>query len=35
MGRMASEWLFRLVSEPQRLWKRYLYLESRLTAIPL
>jgi UDP-N-acetyl-D-mannosaminuronic acid transferase (WecB/TagA/CpsF family) len=26
MGRMGLEWLFRLASEPQRLWKRYLYL---------
>jgi N-acetylglucosaminyldiphosphoundecaprenol N-acetyl-beta-D-mannosaminyltransferase len=26
MGRVGLEWLFRLVSEPQRLWRRYLYL---------
>jgi len=26
MGRMGLEWMFRLASEPQRLWKRYLYL---------
>jgi N-acetylglucosaminyldiphosphoundecaprenol N-acetyl-beta-D-mannosaminyltransferase len=26
MGRMGLEWLFRLLSEPQRLWRRYLYL---------
>ena len=26
MGRTGLEWLFRLASEPQRLWKRYLYL---------
>jgi N-acetylglucosaminyldiphosphoundecaprenol N-acetyl-beta-D-mannosaminyltransferase len=26
MGRVGLEWLFRLASEPQRLWKRYLYL---------
>jgi N-acetylglucosaminyldiphosphoundecaprenol N-acetyl-beta-D-mannosaminyltransferase len=26
MGRMGLEWLFRLASEPKRLWKRYLYL---------
>ena len=24
MGRMGLEWLFRLISEPQRLWRRYL-----------
>ncbi|MBV8673077.1 MAG: WecB/TagA/CpsF family glycosyltransferase [Acidobacteriaceae bacterium] len=26
MGRWGLEWLFRLASEPHRLWKRYLYL---------
>jgi len=26
MGRVGLEWLFRLASEPKRLWKRYLYL---------
>jgi|SRR5271165_31240 len=26
MGQAGLEWLFRLISEPQRLWRRYLYL---------
>jgi hypothetical protein len=26
MGRVGLEWFFRLLSEPQRLWRRYLYL---------
>jgi N-acetylglucosaminyldiphosphoundecaprenol N-acetyl-beta-D-mannosaminyltransferase len=25
MQRLGLEWLFRLLSEPRRLWKRYLY----------
>lgn len=25
MGKLGLEWLYRLVSEPKRLWKRYLY----------
>jgi N-acetylglucosaminyldiphosphoundecaprenol N-acetyl-beta-D-mannosaminyltransferase len=29
MMRMGLEWLFRLVSEPRRLWKRYLVYNSR------
>ena len=26
MQRHALEWLFRLCSEPQRLWRRYIYI---------
>jgi N-acetylglucosaminyldiphosphoundecaprenol N-acetyl-beta-D-mannosaminyltransferase len=29
MQRLGLEWLFRLISEPRRLWKRYLYYNTR------
>jgi N-acetylglucosaminyldiphosphoundecaprenol N-acetyl-beta-D-mannosaminyltransferase len=29
MQRMSLEWLFRLISEPRRLWKRYFYIVPR------
>jgi N-acetylglucosaminyldiphosphoundecaprenol N-acetyl-beta-D-mannosaminyltransferase len=33
MGRFGLEWLFRLASEPQRLWRRYLYLNPAYLAL--
>jgi N-acetylglucosaminyldiphosphoundecaprenol N-acetyl-beta-D-mannosaminyltransferase len=33
MGRVGLEWLFRLASEPQRLWRRYLYLNPVYLAL--
>ncbi|MGC2499518.1 MAG: WecB/TagA/CpsF family glycosyltransferase [Acidobacteriaceae bacterium] len=33
MGRAGLEWLFRLLSEPQRLWRRYLYLNPAYLAL--
>jgi N-acetylglucosaminyldiphosphoundecaprenol N-acetyl-beta-D-mannosaminyltransferase len=35
MQRMALEWLFRLVSEPRRLWRRYLYHNPRFLVLAL
>jgi N-acetylglucosaminyldiphosphoundecaprenol N-acetyl-beta-D-mannosaminyltransferase len=33
MQRLGIEWLFRLVHEPRRLWKRYLYGNPRFLAL--
>ncbi len=33
MQSMGLEWLFRLVTEPRRLWKRYLYHNPRFVAL--
>jgi N-acetylglucosaminyldiphosphoundecaprenol N-acetyl-beta-D-mannosaminyltransferase len=33
MQRMGLEWLFRLCSEPRRLWKRYLYRNPRFVFL--
>lgn len=33
MRRMGLEWLFRLVKEPRRLWRRYLTANSRFVAL--
>ena len=33
MMRSGLEWLFRLVSEPARLWRRYLILNPRFVAL--
>lgn len=33
MRRMSLEWLFRLISEPRRLWRRYLFGNARFTAL--
>lgn len=35
MQRAALEWLFRLVSEPRRLWRRYLYHNPRFLVLAL
>ena len=35
MQHAALEWLFRLVSEPHRLWRRYLYHNPRFLALAL
>jgi len=35
MQRSGLEWLFRLLSEPRRLWKRYLYNNPRFVALVL
>ena len=35
MQRMGLEWLFRLVTEPRRLWKRYLYHNSRFVGLAI
>jgi len=35
MQRRGLEWLFRLISEPRRLWRRYLYLNPAYTALAL
>ncbi|MCA1638139.1 MAG: WecB/TagA/CpsF family glycosyltransferase [Acidobacteria bacterium] len=35
MGKLGLEWLFRLSQEPRRLWKRYLLLNPRFTALAL
>jgi N-acetylglucosaminyldiphosphoundecaprenol N-acetyl-beta-D-mannosaminyltransferase len=32
MGRNGLEWLFRLVQEPRRLWRRYLLGNARFVA---
>ena len=29
LGRLGLEWLYRLLQEPRRLWKRYLVLNPR------
>jgi N-acetylglucosaminyldiphosphoundecaprenol N-acetyl-beta-D-mannosaminyltransferase len=33
LQRLGLEWLFRLVSEPRRLWRRYLYRNPRFVAL--
>jgi exopolysaccharide biosynthesis WecB/TagA/CpsF family protein len=33
MQRLALEWLFRLVHEPRRLWRRYLFTNSRFLVL--
>jgi N-acetylglucosaminyldiphosphoundecaprenol N-acetyl-beta-D-mannosaminyltransferase len=33
MQRLGLEWLFRLASEPRRLWRRYLYRNPRFVAL--
>ena len=33
MRRLSLEWVFRLISEPRRLWKRYLFGNARFLAI--
>ncbi len=33
MQRNGLEWLFRLIQEPQRLWKRYLFTNSKFIAV--
>ena len=33
MQRIGLEWMFRLVQEPRRLWRRYLILNPRFTAL--
>jgi N-acetylglucosaminyldiphosphoundecaprenol N-acetyl-beta-D-mannosaminyltransferase len=33
MQRFGLEWLFRLCSEPRRLWKRYLYRNPRFVFL--
>ena len=33
MQRMGLEWLFRLITEPRRLWKRYLKQNPRFLAL--
>ena len=35
MQRMGLEWLFRLFTEPRRLWKRYLYHNPRFMALAI
>ena len=35
MQRLGLEWLFRLVHEPRRLWKRYLYHNTRFVFLAL
>ena len=35
MRRLGLEWVFRLLSEPRRLWKRYLFGNARFLAIVL
>jgi N-acetylglucosaminyldiphosphoundecaprenol N-acetyl-beta-D-mannosaminyltransferase len=35
MRRLGLEWVFRLISEPRRLWKRYLFGNARFIAIVL
>ena len=35
MMRAGLEWLFRLVREPRRLWKRYLVYNTRFAACQL
>jgi len=35
MQRFALEWLFRLISEPRRLWRRYLYHNPRFLVLAL
>ena len=33
LQRLGLEWLFRLVNEPRRLWRRYLYRNPRFVAL--
>lgn len=33
LGRLGLEWLFRLVQEPRRLWRRYLFLNPRFVML--
>jgi N-acetylglucosaminyldiphosphoundecaprenol N-acetyl-beta-D-mannosaminyltransferase len=33
LQRLGLEWLFRLVNEPRRLWRRYLYGNPRFVAM--
>jgi N-acetylglucosaminyldiphosphoundecaprenol N-acetyl-beta-D-mannosaminyltransferase len=33
LQRLGLEWLFRLVNEPRRLWRRYLYRNPRFIAM--
>jgi N-acetylglucosaminyldiphosphoundecaprenol N-acetyl-beta-D-mannosaminyltransferase len=33
LQRLGLEWLYRLVHEPRRLWKRYLYRNPRFVAL--
>ena len=35
MQNIGLEWLFRLLSEPRRLWKRYLYHNPRFVVLAL
>lgn len=35
MQRLGLEWLFRLLTEPRRLWKRYLYHNSRFIFLAI
>jgi N-acetylglucosaminyldiphosphoundecaprenol N-acetyl-beta-D-mannosaminyltransferase len=35
MQRAGLEWLFRLLSEPRRLWRRYFYHNPRFTVLAL
>ncbi len=35
LGRLGLEWLYRLIQEPKRLWRRYLYTNSRFVALAL
>jgi N-acetylglucosaminyldiphosphoundecaprenol N-acetyl-beta-D-mannosaminyltransferase len=33
LQRLGLEWLFRLVNEPRRLWRRYLYRNPRFVLL--
>lgn len=33
MGKLGLEWLYRLMQEPKRLWKRYLILNPRFMLL--
>jgi N-acetylglucosaminyldiphosphoundecaprenol N-acetyl-beta-D-mannosaminyltransferase len=33
LQRLGLEWLYRLVHEPRRLWRRYLYRNPRFVAL--
>ena len=35
MQKVGMEWLFRLLAEPQRLWKRYLYHNPRFMVLAI
>lgn len=35
LGRLGFEWLYRLVQEPKRLWRRYLYTNSRFVVLAM